>query len=39
MFIPLYKEFKICPLNIMLLQISKKVTNSTTDAFLIASNQ
>ena len=39
MFVPVYIEFKVCPFNIMLLQKSKHVTNSSTDAFLIASNQ
>ena len=39
MFVPVYIEFKICPFNIMLLQKNKQVTNSSTDAFLIASNQ
>ena len=39
-FIPVYIEFKIFLINITLLQKSKNVlNNSTTDVFLIASNQ
>ena len=38
-FVSVYIEFKICPLNITLLQKTKNVKNFQTDVFLIASNQ